>query len=164
MQTIEEILKSIKEKNLNISEISRKTGIPGTRIYKWLDNKGKPKVDDSEKIKEWAKNNLDKVPHETNSKEVIPTNGKDEFLVKYLHMLEDDKKYFQDLVKTNLSMLAIAQQVSRAHAQTLLHNEAYKAANGDKKKFDRELARLNKIVASYIPADSGMDISILKGN
>lgn len=71
MQTIEEILKIIKEKNLNVADISRRTGIPGTRIYKWLDGKGNPKVVDSGKILDWAANNLEVVPNSVQTNESL---------------------------------------------------------------------------------------------
>lgn len=64
MQSIAEILKIINEKNLNVSDISRRTGIPGTRIYKWLDGKGRPKVEDAAKMQAWAGKYLEVVPTE----------------------------------------------------------------------------------------------------
>lgn len=67
MQNVDEILNAIKERNLNVSEISRNTGIPGTRIYKWLDNKGKPKGEDSKTLQDWAKKYLEKLPNSNSS-------------------------------------------------------------------------------------------------
>lgn len=62
MQTAVEILKIIKQKNLNVQEIQRTTGINSGRIYKWLQGISKPKVEDSEKLKKWAAQYLDKNP------------------------------------------------------------------------------------------------------
>lgn len=62
MQNPKQILDIIKERNLNVLEIARNSGIPSSRIYKWLDGKGQPKLEDSEKLLKWAKKNLDNVP------------------------------------------------------------------------------------------------------
>lgn len=62
MQTAVEILKIVKQRNLNVQEIERTTGISSGRIYKWLKGVSKPKVEDSEKLKEWAARYLDKNP------------------------------------------------------------------------------------------------------
>lgn len=60
MQTTEQILNFIKENNLNVQEIERQSGIKSTRIYKWLDGIGSPKVEDSEKLQNWAKKYMNK--------------------------------------------------------------------------------------------------------
>lgn len=64
MQKTEDILKYIKEKDINVLELSRKTNIPSARIYKWLKGKGNPKSEDLEKLKAWKVSILEEVPHE----------------------------------------------------------------------------------------------------
>lgn len=61
MQPIQLILKEIKDKKLNVSEVARTAGIPVQRFHKWMQGEGKPKADDAEKLKKWAINNLEEV-------------------------------------------------------------------------------------------------------
>jgi transcriptional regulator with XRE-family HTH domain len=54
VQNIVDILSEIKRRRYNVAEIERKTGIPYSRISKWLEGKGKPKADDHIKMIAWA--------------------------------------------------------------------------------------------------------------
>lgn len=63
LQTIEEILKVIKEKGHNVQQIARESGIKADKIYKWLDDKGSPGYEDGTKLVSWASSNLDKIPN-----------------------------------------------------------------------------------------------------
>lgn len=74
MQQIDQVLKEIKKKKVNILELSRNTGIPSPRIYKWLSSKGKPKADDESKILAWAALNLEILPNSAKY-HGIATNG-----------------------------------------------------------------------------------------
>lgn len=46
---------------MSVLTMSKETGIPAYRIYKWIDGKGKPKADDTSTLEEWLSDNLDKV-------------------------------------------------------------------------------------------------------
>jgi hypothetical protein len=69
MQTIEEILEVIKNKDTNIKLVSKETGISSDRLYSWRQGRGTPKAADENKLKEWAK----RVGDRYNKPEVIQT-------------------------------------------------------------------------------------------
>jgi uncharacterized protein YPO0396 len=50
---------------MSVLTMSKETGIPSYRIYKWIDGKGKPKAEDSAKLEEWLNDSLDIVPNGT---------------------------------------------------------------------------------------------------
>lgn len=80
MQTAGEILKFIKQNNLNVQEIERTSGISSARLYKWLQGIGKPKVDDSEKLQKWASKHLDK--NRTTGQETAQISANDQEITK----------------------------------------------------------------------------------
>lgn len=55
MQIIDEILNYLKENELNVQKISKESGISADRIYSWKRERGKPKLEDSEKLIKWWK-------------------------------------------------------------------------------------------------------------
>lgn len=61
MQIIDQIRVEIAKKSYTVLKLSNETGIPSARIYKWLDNKGKPKVEDAKLLEEWL-TKVEKVP------------------------------------------------------------------------------------------------------
>lgn len=50
---IEELLKEIEARGLNIARFSAETGIPADRVYQWTRGRGKPKGEDLVKIQAW---------------------------------------------------------------------------------------------------------------
>lgn len=43
----------MEKRNVSVYKFSKETGIPKERIYKWLQGKGKPKLEDSAAITKW---------------------------------------------------------------------------------------------------------------
>lgn len=149
MQRIETILKTIKERNINITELSRITGIPNTRIYKWLDGKGKPKVDDAEKLQHWAKKNLEEVPRETGNTSTEATDV--DFRKKYLDTVEQQINFLQELVKEDISKMKINletvlnnQDGGLSWVQELLLRDVRKEAKGNPQKEEQILREIAK--------------------
>lgn len=79
MQTIEEILDFIKRKSVNLKKVSEESGISYDKLASWRQERGKPKVEDTETLLEWWKkrpenalkleeipNSLDRMPTEEN--------------------------------------------------------------------------------------------------
>lgn len=109
MQSVRDILDIIKLKGHNVQEISRKTGIKADKIYKWLEGKGTPRHEDGEKIKEWANNNLEKIPKKRYEKneDLTIVNERD---AEYRRISREDK--LLDLVKSQQeSILLLSRQV-----------------------------------------------------
>ena len=63
MQLIERINEKLAAESISVLKLSKETGIPSYRIYKWIDGKGNPKADDSATLEKWLSGNLDKVPN-----------------------------------------------------------------------------------------------------
>lgn len=53
MNYINEILKIRKQRGVSVAKLSRLTGIPDDRIYKWEVGIGNPKAEDSVKLYQW---------------------------------------------------------------------------------------------------------------
>lgn len=62
MQLIERINERLQKKTMSVLTLSKETGIPSYRIYKWIDGKGKPKAEDTAILEEWLNTDLNKVP------------------------------------------------------------------------------------------------------
>lgn len=48
-----EVLEIRKQRKVSVTQLSKSTGIPADRIYKWESGVGNPKADDSEKLQKW---------------------------------------------------------------------------------------------------------------
>lgn len=64
VQIIEEIKKIIQENDYSVARIAREANIKQDRLYKWLDNRGAPKVADTEKLVKWLNDKLGKTTNE----------------------------------------------------------------------------------------------------
>jgi hypothetical protein len=61
MQLLERIQKELQTQNKSVLKLSNETGISAYKIYKWFDNKGSPKHEDSKKLEDWLRS-LEKDP------------------------------------------------------------------------------------------------------
>lgn len=101
MHSAKEILEIVKQRGLNVSEFSRQTGILAPRIYKWLEGKGRPKVEDAQKLVNWGRKYLDKVLNEPPAKTVhdpLPLGDTKVTLKDYLEEIKQQKEFLQDLL------------------------------------------------------------------
>lgn len=60
MERIEDLLDKIKKGEVNITQLSKETGIPATRMYKWKDRNSDISLSDAKKLAVWGNVNLDK--------------------------------------------------------------------------------------------------------
>lgn len=60
---------------MSILTMSKETGIPAYRIYKWIDGKGNPKSVDTGKLEEWLSDNLDIIPNKEEKKVSNPNEA-----------------------------------------------------------------------------------------
>jgi hypothetical protein len=110
MQLIERVNDKLLKKSMSVLTMSKQTGIPAYRIYKWIDGKGNPKTNDAAILEEWLNGRLDKSP----KKEAADPNDP-AFLAGQLAMAErliakleenneeakaDKKKLFEALSET----------------------------------------------------------------
>ena len=67
-KTLKDIVKErMGIRGMNIQDLSKETGIPATRIYKWYSKDLNPKYDDVQVLQQWlnSNNGLEQVPRET---------------------------------------------------------------------------------------------------
>lgn len=100
MQSAKEILEIVKQRGFNVLELSRQTGILAPRIYKWLEGKGRPKVEDAQKLVNWARKNLDKVIIEVPIIHTEETPKKEE--VSHLQIINNLTESNRMLAEANL--------------------------------------------------------------
>jgi hypothetical protein len=141
----------LESKNISVLKFEEETKIPRDRVYKWRSVGTNPKSEDHATIVEWlrkqegtAKENLDKVPHETpiqlnDNKGNDNTHKDDIFLSGPIKLtaqeyvdalksdkkkLEDDKKQLQKVIDLNLvamqQLLSSLSRHDRAYHETIL--------------------------------------------
>lgn len=59
------LLDELKQSGVSTLKISKETGIPSDRMYKWYEGKGNPKFEDVQKLRAWLDKRVEKVPHGT---------------------------------------------------------------------------------------------------
>lgn len=71
-KTLKDRVKAVmKERNVSVLELSRQTGIPSPRIYKWYQSDTNPKLEDAEVLESWIKGeSLEETPSMVEEKEV----------------------------------------------------------------------------------------------
>lgn len=168
IQTIDIILEKIKSEEISVAKVSKETGIPDQRIYKWKSGKGKPKSEDVQKLLNWHLEQVPKVEEKADNAlmALIETNK----ALAVAQVTEAETK--QMLAKTNdrlVQMVATAGefgQTSTAFASTVAGLLAVIAEIGtgktwhSKKEALAELSTLvpvgeKKDVKKGIHADSG---------
>jgi len=74
MQLIERVNNKLSTESMSVLKLSKETGIPSYRIYKWIDGKGNPKANDAAILEKWLSGNLDNVPNTKNYKVSDPND------------------------------------------------------------------------------------------
>jgi hypothetical protein len=142
LQLIEQIQKKLTEESKSVLKMSNETGISAYKIYKWLDQKGKPKHEDAKKLEEWLSNNMDKVPTQTaafgaGTPASTPTNPLERILHEKELLIQEKEARRQeaadrarraeeqndrllDIIKENLNLLQTNSTKSLVYAETLL--------------------------------------------
>lgn len=77
MQLIDQIRKELKDKGVSVLKLSNETGISAYKIYKWLDGKATPKHEDSKKLEQWLRNELEDVPPGNGESGNVPPKNPD---------------------------------------------------------------------------------------
>jgi hypothetical protein len=113
MQLIERVNEKLLKESLSVLKMSKETGIPSYRIYKWIDGKGKPKADDSATLEKWLSGNLDKVPTEKAFKVSDPNDPA--YLAGQLSMAE---RLIAKLEESNDEAIADKHKLFEALAET----------------------------------------------
>lgn len=60
-----DIIDEIRAKGVSVLKISKETGIPANRMYKWYEGKGSPKHEDVLILRKWLGQKVEEVPHGT---------------------------------------------------------------------------------------------------
>jgi len=156
-------------------EISRQTGIPAQRIYKWLSSKrekpSNPKGEDIFKMIEWAKKNLKSdfsakiptlVPASDKFEEVTQKPTFDHELLSLIRELKNDNTRISE--KATADFKEIAMESLKNSASSLENIQAMVSSilihlNVDREVIYPVLARLEKRPESEIFQDAGRKVT-----
>lgn len=100
MQIIERLQNKISEDRLSVLKISKETGIPAYRIYKWLDGKANPKHEDVQILEKWLSKGVEKLTKEKPPEE--PTYDDTRELIK---ALREHNETLKNQVQSSLTAL-----------------------------------------------------------
>lgn len=99
------LFNEIQRRGLNVAKFSKKTGIPVDRIYQWKKGNGKPKAEDAKIITEWLNGKSEKL-QETKIDDPLPFGGVRVTLLDYIHEIQQQKDFLQELLKENMVKIA----------------------------------------------------------
>lgn len=119
-ELIEKLIGSMKDRKKKVTDVSRETGIPKDRIYKWIQQGNRPKTEDEKAITKWLNGESSTIPfiEEPGISQTISLYQNDrikkleEDQAKYIKKLEDDNdrlwglvKDTQEIIKNNLTLV-----------------------------------------------------------
>lgn len=147
------ILKAfVDRKRLNKTKLATALGMSKQNLYQLFESKEfKPEtvrsLENHFKTK-WTRVksevNID-VPRET-KREKPPEITQD----RYLKLLEDNDKFFKNLIKTNLGTAEVVQAAILAHLKAMVQADAEEKSGGDKRKQERMLSAWNRRIAENL--------------
>lgn len=144
--SISDLLDAIKEKRLKVSKLSKETGIPDQRIYKWKDRDSKISSEDAEILKTW----IEKLDKSTNvSKEPEPK-----------------KESLQSLISSNECLSRAQEKFADAHV--LLTKDHHDLLQMFKRYFNLvengAASPASEVAALSVPVEKGGSSSDKQGN
>jgi len=151
---------NIKElrKKLGMSQqvLSDKTGIPKGRIAQWEAGNGRPKVDDTKKLKNFF---IECGLSGEFGDEVDERPG-GEMVGKYIKNLEQTNALLQRLVNVSLDKLSsdlhrllTAQTIARAEVRAFGEYQVMKDARGDDSKRVQIMRQINNLIAANLQVE-----------
>lgn len=142
----------VDQKRLNKTRLATALGMSKQNLYQLFESKEfKPETIKS--IENHFKTKWDKVKGQVNidfpreKKPVVVTDGTEN---RYLKLLEDNDRFFKDIVKTNLETAAIVQAATLAHLKAMIHADAEEKSLGDKRKYEKVLSVWNRRIAESL--------------
>lgn len=166
-----DILDALKEKTLKVAKLSKETGIPSSRIYKWKDRGSKITAEDSEILKNWITkldNSRDNGKDTTGSHDAhagVKSPMADELLDimrERIKELKEDKDWLKKNLEFSLTGIAIGNKSILAHVATILEkdNEREAAGNKGKAKLLKEDTdrRIGEKLSGFQQTDNSLNI------
>lgn len=77
---------------------------------------------------------------------------------RYLRLLEDNDRFFKDLVKSNLSKADYVQHAILAHLKSIIQRDAEAQSSGDEKQQKKIMLAMGKRIAYYMEQPVETDI------
>lgn len=155
----DEVLEIRKQRKVSVTQLSKSTGIPADRIYKWESGVGNPKADDSEKLQKWingsSSENATPKPQE-------PQSGNSELLDimrERIKELKEDRERLWRNLETSLTGLTIGQKSILAHVAVILEKDDERDSAGNKRKEQALKDETGKRIVDKIAGVSQMDNS-----
>lgn len=153
-----EVLEIRKQRKVSVTKLSKLTGIPADRIYKWESGIGNPKADDSEKLQKWL--NGSSSENGTTTPQEAKSGDKSELLDimrERIKELKEDKDYLKRNLEFSLAGLHLGQKSILAHVSTILEKDDERDAAGNKRKEQSLKDETGKRIVDKVAAVSQMD-------
>lgn len=76
---------------------------------------------------------------------------------EYIKLLQDNDKFFKNLIQANLKSAELIQESILAHLKAIVQEDAERKAGGDRKKYEKQMAAWGKRIALNLglPAQTG---------
>lgn len=157
-----EVLEIRKQREVSVTKLSKLTGIPADRIYKWESGVGNPKADDSEKLQKWlngsSSNHIPAVrpqePQHGDKSEIL------EIMRERVKELKEDKERLWNTLESSLIGLSIQGKQVLATVSVILEKDNERDAQGNKKKEQALKDDTDKRIGDKFSAPSQTDNSL----
>jgi predicted DNA-binding transcriptional regulator AlpA len=107
----------MKHENVNPRQLSKLTGIPVDRIYKWMNKGFQPKANDAEILRAWLSSNItEDVPHEKSP-------GDRDFKEKYYQQLEKNTHLEEKVDHVQVSLVEMGKNMMDLATRILVGQE-----------------------------------------
>lgn len=123
-----------------VAAISKATGEGKGNVSKYLNRKLEPSESFLNRFYE----------HFPKSSKNVSREIEDITQDRYLKLLEDNDKFFKNLIKTNLGTAEVVQAAILAHLKAMVQADAEEKSGGDKRKQERMLSAWNRRIAENL--------------
>jgi hypothetical protein len=134
--TKDRVKEIMDDKGISVAQLSRGTGIPSARIYKWFKDGLQPKSPDEKLLKSWI-DKIEQVPHETKDENQTPTNGDLLGLIESNKILASANKTLadahKDITRANLELVQMFKELNYRTQSPVLDESDQSTGNTQKR-------------------------------
>lgn len=159
MFTGEQIRQKRKQQGMSAEDLANYLNVKKENLYKWERGHKPNNAEDYIKLENWLDGKLENVPQKTVSSGNIQTDSDPENDDKYLRLLEDNDRFFKELVKSNLAGLLIGQRSIQANIEAGFQYSLHRESGGDPAKEEGMLQELDRRIGEKMGIKPGRDNS-----
>lgn len=155
----EDIKRKRKASRMSAEALATLLKVSKENIYKWEKGTRPNNAEDYLKVENWLNGKLENVPQKTVSSGNIEKDSDSNKDDKYLKLLEDNDKFFKELVKSNLAGLLIGQRSIQANIEAGFQYSLHRESGGDQAKEEEMLQELDRRIGEKMGVKPGRDNS-----